>query len=312
MGEPHGPAWVLAVDFGGTKTAVGCAAPDGRLLAHRRLATLPGRGASQAIERAFRAGMALAQDVVARGGGELAGVGVVSPGVVLADRILLIPNLPGWESLSLPGLAAATFPGLPVATCNDARAAAVAELRWGSLRGVETGVYINVGTGVSAALIIDGRIHEGAHQAAGEIGYARPDRAMGTMGHLEMVLGGNWLARRASRAAGRRLSGAQVLASDTPAVRDLVDAALDELGWQLANFCTLIDPQRIVIGGGLMNAAERILPRLRRCLHEVVPFPPELIAGTFTTDAALRGAVALALDAVARAGAQAAAYAAAP
>jgi glucokinase len=294
--QPH---FVLAIDFGGTKIAVGCATLGGDLLVQRRLSTSAARGATQAVGRALAAGRALSRDLVDRYDGQLIGVGLVSPGVVLADQILLAPNVPGWERLSLRQLAAEQFPGIPVATCNDARAAAVAELRWGHLQGIRSGLYVNVGTGVSAAVVIDGRVLAGSHQAAGEIGYARADPAADGPGYLELLLGGRWLARRASLAAGRRLSVADALSTSEPVIREVVDKAIDTLGHHLANFSILLDPERIVMGGGLMNAAERILPRLRHWLLEVVPFPPELMAGAFVTDAALRGAAAIAIDAAA-------------
>jgi glucokinase len=288
---------VLAVDVGGTKVAVGCAALDGRLVAQRRLRTPTERGAAQVVEQALAAGRALSRQLLDRNGAQLVGVGVVSPGVVLSDRILLAPNIPGWERLSLAQVVGATVPGIPVAVSNDARAAALAELRWGRLRGVHSGLYINVGTGLSAAVVIDGRVTEGAHQAAGEIGYARPVPGLGGPPHLEALIGGRGLGRRASLAAGHQLTAADAFAADEPVVRQLVDEAIEELGRHLANFATLLDPQRVVVGGGLMNAADRILPRLRIWLDEVVPFPPELMPGAFVTDAALRGAAAIAIDA---------------
>jgi glucokinase len=290
--------FVLAIDFGGTKIAIGCATRDGELVVQRRLATLANRGATQAVERALAAGVELARDLADHGRGRLIGVGVVSPGVVLADRILLAPNVPGWECLSLPSLVSERVPGVPVATRNDARAAGLAELRWGNLRGIGTGLYVNVGTGVSAALVIEGRVVAGSHQAAGEIGYARPEQAAreGVV-LLEDLVGGRHLARRASRAAGRPLSPASVFSSTDPSVRELVGQTIDELGRHLANFATLIDPERIVVGGGLMSHPDRILPRLRHWLDEVAPFPPEVMPAAFVADAALRGAVAIAIDA---------------
>ena len=291
---------VLGIDFGGTKTAVGCATLDGELVAHRRLPTLADRGAAQVVDRALKSGSALCRELVERDEAQLMSVGVVSPGVVLADRVLLAPNIPGWEALALPQLVSRAVPGVPVATLNDAHAAALAELRWGHLQGIHTGLYVNVGTGLSAAVVVNGQVLEGAHHAAGEVGYVRA----GTRGpqSLESLLGGRWLAQRVSRAAGSRLSAADAFAASTPVVREMVDAAIDELGRHLASFSTLLDPGRIVIGGGIMNAAGRILPRLRRWLDEVVPFPPELMAGAFVTDGALRGAVAIAIEVAAEDG----------
>jgi glucokinase len=267
------------------------------MVAQRRLRTQAERGAAEVVEHALAAGYALCRQFLDRDGGQLVGVGVVSPGVVLGDRIMLAPNIPGWEHLSLAQAVGAALPGIPAAFANDARAAALAELRWGRLRGVHSGLYLNVGTGLSAAVVIDGRVMAGAHQAAGEIGYARPVPGVGGPPHLEALIGGRGLGRRASLAAGHQLTAADAFAADEPVIRQVVDEAIEELGRHLANFATLLDPQRVVVGGGLMNAADLILPRLRIWLDDVVPFPPELMAGAFVTDAALHGAAAIGIDA---------------
>ncbi len=286
---------VLAIDFGGTKIAVGCARTDGEILAHHRIATYADRGARQAVDRALAVATRAAAEAT-RNGWEVAAVGAVSPGVVLSERILLAPNVPGWQDLALPGIVRGALPGLAVATGNDVQAAALAELRWGRLQGVRSGLYINLGTGLAAASIIDGRLATGANHAAGEIGYAALDDADGGSTLLEEVIGGRALARRASEAGGLPLTTAAAFASQDPRVVAVVEGAISEFGRYLANFATLLDPERIVIGGGLMNAAGRILPSLERCLKRIVPFPPAVVAGAFVADAGLRGAAALALD----------------
>jgi glucokinase len=154
----------------------------------------------------------------------------------------------------------------------------------------------------------------GAHHAAGEIGYARPGPGAAGPGStgpggcgsfravpqgLEDLVGGRALGRRASEVAGRPLSAADAFADPDPAVQAIVDGAVSEFGRHLANFATLLDPERIVIGGGLMKGASRILPALRRWLAEVVPFPPEVVASEFVAEASLLGAAALAADAAA-------------
>jgi glucokinase len=316
---------VLAIDFGGTKMAVGCVTVDGRVLTRQRLPTLADRGADQAVERALAAAAGMRREAAgraARDGWRIAGVGAVSPGVILPDRIVLAPNVPGWEAISLPGQVAGALPGLPVATGNDVHAAALAEARWGRLRGIRHGLYVNVGTGLAAAVLIDGRVVTGAHHAAGEIGYARPGppgagrHGTGSDGTgpdgsgpdgrgavraaprgLEDVVGGRALGQRASEVAGRPMSAADAFADPDPAVQEIVDEAVSEFGRHLANFATLLDPERIVIGGGLMKGASRILPALRRWLAEVVPFPPDVVASEFVTEASLLGAAALAADA---------------
>jgi glucokinase len=134
---------------------------------------------------------------------------------VRPDRILLAPNLPGWEEIDLAArLRSAT--GITVgAVTNDVRAGALAEARLGALRGCRCGLCVNLGTGIAAALVMDGRVAEGAHHAAGEIAYIRSPGTLGAWavtGHapLESVVGGRALAERAANVLGGSLTTAQL------------------------------------------------------------------------------------------------------
>ena len=285
---------VLAIDFGGTKTAVGCVTMQGELLISERMPTFPSptdRTAAGVVDRALAAAVQLRREAATQSDWRLVAAGVVSPGVVRPDRVLLAPNMPGWESLALPGTIRAGLPDLPVATGNDVRAAALAEALWGRLRGVRNGLYVNVGTGLGAAVVLDGRPVSGAHGAAGEIGYAvSGDRT------LEEVIGGGALGAHASEIAGQPMTAADAFTAAEPRLRRLVDNAVAEFGRQLANFATLLDPQRIVIGGGLMNATQRLREPLAAALAKITPFPAEIVPSAFVRDGSLLGAAALACD----------------
>jgi glucokinase len=288
---------ILGVDFGGTKVAIGIADRDGTLLKQVRLDTDASAGAVQAVDRA----LAAAADLVAAG--RLAAVGVVSPGIVLPDRILLAPNVPGWERLRLPEIVGSRFPGLPVAIGTDVKAAAAAEWRWGALANADPGVFLSVGTGLAAAVVVGGHVLTGANGAAGEIGYNLRG-VSDTGGHaagsasLEEAVAGKGLGARASELLGRPMTAARLFAEADrdPSARALLDSALDELAVHVANLAIALDPARIAVGGGLAGSADVLLPPLRSRLAQAVPFPPELVTARFDQDGALRGAVALALD----------------
>jgi glucokinase len=296
------PGFVLALDFGGTKLDVATATLDGRVLMAERLETAAPGGADQAVERALASARALRDATATTTGGRLLAAGAASPGIVLEDRILLAPNVPGWTELAL---AARLRDGLEVGAVvceTDVKAAALAEARWGALRGADPGVFLNLGTGLAAGIVIGGRVLHGANGAAGEIGYA----LRGTGGEHGAATGHAPLEEHAGgRAIGERggaTSAAAVFAradrDDDPAARALVDATLDELAVHVANLAVALDPERIAVGGGLMGSAERVLSALRRRVAQAAPFPPEVVAARFVHDAALRGAIGLALDAV--------------
>lgn len=296
--------FVVAFDFGGSKADVGCASLQGELLERTRLEIDAPRGAEQAVRRAVDAARTLIADTQTRLGGACLAAGVVSPGIPGPDHVSLAPNVPGWDNLALGSLVGKGLELQTVALANDAKAAGLAESRRGALAGADPGLYLSLGTGVSAAVLVNGRVVHGAHGAAGEIGYALrgvDDTAGFADGHapLEEAAGGRFIGERASALAGRTLTAEQAFASDDPAIGTLVDRALDELAVHVANLALALDPQRIAVGGGLMGSAERVLEALERRLRRTVPFAPEVVPARFTQDAALHGAAALALQALA-------------
>ena len=294
----------IGIDFGGTKIEVALARADGTLLERERLETRAELGPRQALERTAAAVRRL--EIRAREAHEasVTGYAAVAPGIVQSDRILLTPNLPGWENLALAtelqhllGLEHAPAVG------NDVRAGALAELRFGALRGVDPGLYISLGTGIAAAVTVGGRVLAGANQAAGEIAYMDPGLAVPPHGPgiapLEEFVGGKAIGERASALLGENVTAAELFTraasgNDEPA-RKIVHETLDVLARSITNIAALIDPQLVVLGGGMMASADAILPALRDRLATSVPFPPHVAPAHFTRDASLHGAVALAL-----------------
>jgi glucokinase len=243
----------------------------------------------------------MAHHVEMRGGNCIA-VGAVSPGIVLVDRVLLAPNIPGWEKLSLPDLLRNGLRVEHVMVGTDVKWAAVAEAKWGSLRNFDPAVFISFGTGIGAAAVIGGRVRSGAHGAAGEIGYnlrgIQDERGVAAgYAPLEEFAGGRAIGERGSSVLGGSLSAADVFASTDARARSIVDEALAELSVHVANIAILVDPERIAVGGGLMSSADRILGHLTRRLSMAVPFPPEIVPARFIHDGALRGAALLAIEA---------------
>jgi glucokinase len=188
-----------------------------------------------------------------------------------------------------------------VALTNDVRAGALAEARSGALRGSRAGLYVNVGTGLAAALVVDGQVTEGAHQAAGEIGYSQPLGALGAWpaaahAHLEAAVSGVGLATRAANVLGEPVDAVDLFRRTDPVARHVVHQSLGALGTALVNLAVFVDPDRVVVGGGLTGSADVILPVLDAYLRTGVPFPPDVVLGAFTTGASLHGAVHLAVD----------------
>ncbi|GAA1791655.1 ROK family protein [Planosporangium flavigriseum] len=301
QGAPRSTA-VIGVDFGGTKIDVALASATGSILERLRLPTLAREGPDQALQRVAEVVRKLTAGAEEHG---IAVVGhaAVCPGVVQDDRIQLAPNLPGWEDLAISRRLAQAFEVDSVPVWNDVRAGALAEALRGNLRGADPGLYLSLGTGIAAAITINGSVLAGAHHAAGEIGYVGIEMAPSSStdrAPLEEVIGGKALGERASRLLGEDVDAEALFNRTDPEAQQILHHALGVLAAAVANFAVLIDPARVVVGGGMMASAAPLLAVLRAQLNRTVPFPPEVLAARFTEDASLHGAVTLALNAAER------------
>lgn len=285
-------AAVLGLDFGGSKIAAAVADLDGRRLVDTVVPVPAGASATTTLHQ----GLAAARTVLAESGGDLVGVGACTFGIPRGDRVDLAPTIPGWEDLPFDDLVADAFPDVPVRTANDVKAAAQWEVEGGALAGCDPGLYLNLGTGLAAAVVVGGVVLAGRHQAAGEIGYnlRRPTRPL-EPGSLEDAVSGKALDAAATALLGAGADAAALFAraGSDPAAADLVTAFVTELAFHLVNLAVAVDPQRIVVGGGLVRAWPLLGPRLREALDGAVPFPPELTVAANPYDAPLLGALAL-------------------
>jgi glucokinase len=297
---------VLGLDFGGTKIATAVCDLSGNKLASAVVDSQGELGARASFDHGVRAARELLTETA--DSATLTAVGVVTFGIPFEDRVDLAPVIDGWTTLPIGRELRRIFPGIPVRMATDAKAAAHAEARWGSLSGYDPAVYLNLGTGLSAAIVSGGKIISGSHGASGEIGYNLRSRADvgipdGERIMLEDMVSGQALAHRAAQ-AGLELSAAEVFAASLhdPGMARLVSDFVDELAFHVVNAAILINPARIAVGGGMVGSWDRIKPRLAEALSRAVPFPPELVLAHFPQDAPLLGAIALAVDAAAEGG----------
>jgi len=294
------PPVVLGLDFGGTKIAAAVCDLAGNKLASVVIDSLGELGAGASFEH----GVAGARELLhaAAAGAPLAAVGVATFGIPYEDKVELAPAITGWSSMPLGRNLRAAFPGARIRMATDAKAAARAEARWGSLAGYDPAVYLNLGTGLAAAVVSGGRVLAGHRGAAGEIGYSLrhpEDIGLAAEGRilLEDMVSGLALQRRAAD-AGRPLTAAEVFAAaqTDPELDQLVNEFVRELAFHVVNLAILIDPARISVGGGIVRSWDRIGPVLEQALQQAVPYPPELVLAHFPHDAPLLGAVAMAVD----------------
>jgi predicted NBD/HSP70 family sugar kinase len=304
---------VLGIDIGGTKISLCAADASGQVLAARRIPTRSSDGAAAVLERRTSAARGLVEHVRVEHAAGVCAVGVVTPGVVGADSVELAPNNEGWDRVALADTVRAGLGLNAVSADNDAKAATAAEARWGALAGIDDGILLNLGTGISAGAVVGGRLLRGAHGAALEIAYqvpsAGPVHGFGEgRAPLEETFSGAGLAAVASALLGRRTGTDEVFAAMAPARDGAPDDgpegdqarlsalgrhALDVAARAVANLAIALDPQVVAVSGGMLRSAQEIMPRLAAALTELVPYPPRLVLAHFAEQAPLAGACLL-------------------
>jgi glucokinase len=297
-------AYVAVVDVGGTTLKGALADRDGELFLRDRRQTSPEHGPDAVLEAILR----LVDDLVAEGTRShgpraLAGIGIAIPGPVdeRAGMVLDAPNL-GWRDIPLRRMAVERT-GLQVFITHDVRAAASGEAALGGGRDAEDHVFVAIGTGIGAAVVVGGRPYTGTHATAGEMGHMTIDPAgplcgCGARGHLEAYASAGGMQKRYAEATGE-VAEAKVLvgravAGDEPA-RRVWEQAIDALALSIADVTVLLDPQRIVIGGGLAAAGDSLFEPLRERVRERLPFAraPEIVPAQLGADAGTRGMAVL-------------------
>jgi predicted NBD/HSP70 family sugar kinase len=287
---------VAGIDLGGTQVRVAIADLSGRLLSTRREATRAALGAEAVLDQVA----GLVEQAAAAAGtatGSLAAIAMGTPGVVDpgSGRLMAAPNLPGMDAFDLPAELHRRL-GRPATIENDVNLAAIGEQAAGALRGVRDAAFIAIGTGLGGAIIAGGQLVRGAGGLAGEIGYLRAQST--TPRTLEEVVSGPGLVRAHARRARRRSDAPAILAAAVagkPAALESLGELLDQLAAGIIALAALTNPSVVVIGGGLGIGLEPFLDRVRQQVDPALPDPPRIELSSLREDAALHGAVALAL-----------------
>ena len=268
---------IIGVDIGGTKCAVCVPEGEGRVREAARWATSDVQGTLARIYAEVAALRPTAETVF----------GVSCGGPLDATRgvILSPPNLPGWDRIAICAELTARFGGRAY-LMNDANACALAEWQFGAGRGCRSMVFLTMGTGMGAGLILDGRLYEGACGNAGEVGHVRLAAegpvGFGKAGSFEGFCSGGGIAQIARRRVAE-YSGASVLKTIAPeeltarvvgeaaAAGDALALALwhevgTKLGEALALIVDVLNPERIVIGSIYARCERWIAPAMQVAL----------------------------------------------
>jgi glucokinase len=236
--------------------------------------------------------------------GEAQAIGLAVPGVVDDERGVAVwsENL-GWRDVPFAAQVSDAC-GLPTVLGHDVRTGALAETRIGAARGMSDVVYVSIGTGIAAGIVLGGRLHSGDGYA-GEIGHTAAGHdepcACGAVGCLEAIASAAAIARRYTARTGRPAAGAaDVLRAGDPDALAVWDEALDALAAALAWIASVLAPEVVVIGGGLSRAGDALFDPLSARIPRHLTFQrvPRLVPATLGDRAGCMGAGLLALDSI--------------
>jgi len=297
--------WVVGIDVGTSLLRAAIADLNGDVVA-RRDERAQAASARTLISHIGEIAHGLAREAGIKWG-QVTCATVGSPGVFEPSRgqVALAHNLPGWGRHGLVEAVQREL-GTNIAFENDVNLATVGEQWRGLGKDVSNFVYLHVGTGVGMGLVLNGELYRGATGAAGEVGYiplaaADPhDPANRRRGALESALGAKGIVEMA-RELGMRppLSPKRILAAarrGDEKAREVVGHVAERIALAVAAVVPVIDPELVILGGGVGRNGDLLLEPVERELRAISPFQPRLEVSALGEDAELTGAVALALQ----------------
>ncbi|MGE5550590.1 MAG: ROK family protein [Bacteroidota bacterium] len=278
----------VGVDLGGTKIAAALVGPEDRILAEDRRPTEAERGVETVVGKIVEA----VRQVAGGDLGRVTAIGLGAPGPLNCRKGLVhkAPNLSGWDNVPIVRLLEDRL-GIHTVLENDANAAGYGEWAAGAGKGTRDMIYLTISTGIGGGLIVGGRIHHGRDDGAGEVGHMTvvpdgPPCGCGRRGCWETLCSGTGIAaamvRKLAGGAESRvlaLAGgdpknvtsahvAQAAREGDPAARAVFDEALFYMALGLTNLIHLLNPEMVVIGGGVAKLGDQLFVPLREMVKK--------------------------------------------
>jgi glucokinase len=300
------PRAVWAVDIGGTKIAA--ARVDRRgVVSNYALIRTPSSGGHKVVE-------AVVELLEQMPGKDVGAIGVDVPGLAWPDGRVWAPNIPGWKRMPLGPLLKKRF-RLPTLVESDRNAFVVGEAWQGVARKCRDVVFLAVGTGIGAGILTGGRLLRGHGELAGSVGWMalrnQYQPIYQSIGCFEAHASGTGIGLASSQEFGRKLSARELTAlarRGDPKARSLLERAGHDLGLGLANLVDVLNPEMIVIGGGVAAAGNLILDVARKTMKQwgqpLAVKQVRVVRSRLGTRAGLLGAAKLAFDSCIRLTAQ--------
>lgn len=280
--------YALGIDLGGSQIKSGIVSQKGKVKFKKTYPTPVSDGPAQIVKKL----QAITAELISFARNHklsLRGIGIGSPGTVELKNGKVVgasPNIPGWTGLNLKSIFRKF--GLPVFADNDANLMALAESRFGSALGYQSAVCLTIGTGIGGGIILDGKVYHGCNSSAGELGHTcihfqgKPCRC-GSCGCMEayasvpaMLESARTLLKGSNNHSRLRKYQNQLTpliifeaaqARDRVA-RQVIENEIDYLSAGLASVVNLLNPEVIVVGGGLVEANSLFLLKLEKRIKE--------------------------------------------
>ncbi|HEX9043439.1 MAG TPA: ROK family transcriptional regulator [Candidatus Limnocylindrales bacterium] len=286
---------LIAIDLGGTRCRGALADLAGEVLLEDERASGEGTDAFETLLAVIR----FLADASAERRLPVAAVAVGIPAILdpVSGRAVAGPRV-HWRDFEIMSRLSAEL-DVPFLVENDVNLAALAHAWRGEARGIDDFVVVSVGTGIGGAVVADGRLVKGHHNAGGEVGYITVDRdqldapvELG-LGGLEAVASGPAIARLAGRGTAGNVFKAA--AEGDPLARKVVDEAVDRLSIALTAIAATVDPEIVILEGSIGRSLEPYLDLLRARLANRLPSPPSAVVSTLAS-ATVVGAIAAAMQ----------------
>ena len=281
----------IGIDVGGTNVKIALVDGEGKIIYSNSVPTYAQMGYEYTVNNIKQAIRDLMKETNTDAK-EIEGIGFDFPGQVdyKTGVVKLAPNIPGWVNVPIAQMIEEEF-NIPTRIDNDVRCAALGELKFGAGKGCENFVCITVGTGIGSGLVINGQLVRGAANAAGEIGHIKlqmnggPICGCGDTGCLEAFASGpsivamaqEYLKGRKSTKF-REMAGAdgeitpyivaKAAEAGDPVAKRIFEIVGTYIGMGLVSVINLLNPEKVIIGGGVAAAGDLLLDPIRKTIKE--------------------------------------------
>lgn len=314
--------FAIGVDLGGTNIVCAIVNYDGKIVSSLKTPTLAERGKEATIKRIIETiRKNIAQSAIAPG--DIIGIGIGAPGPLNVKRgiINFAPNLPGWKDVPLKKILEDEF-NIKVILENDANAAAWGEKCFGGGQGIDNLVCFTLGTGIGGGIIIDGKIYHGNNYGAAELGHMTvnkdgPQCNCGNNGCLEAYSSATGIKNRIRDRIKKGVKSQFLNLDNIESIESIslksifeaarqgdkltstiVDEAISYLGIAIANITNILNPEMVILVGGITNEGDKLLTPIRKEVEKRAFYTNykflKIVIGELGDNAGVLGAAALA------------------